>query len=105
MLQMRYRQVAFGSALLWLVSGAAVIDLKPLEAFIMPAVIEYTDPTTHPSFMREQREITAILVRSMVSRGRPEHEALREAEAILAPIPAKRESSWRRFVASCSLGA
>ena len=45
----------------------------------MPAGIQYTDPTTHPSFMREQREITAILVRSLVSRGRPKPEALREA--------------------------
>jgi hypothetical protein len=71
----------------------------------MPAVIQYTDPSKHPSVMREQRLITAILVRSLVSKGRPEHEALQEAEAILAPIPAKRESSWRRLASSCSLGA
>ncbi len=71
----------------------------------MPAVIQYTDPSTHPSFIREQRQLTAILVRSLVSRGRPEHEALREAEAILAPIPPKRESSWRRLASSYTPGA
>jgi len=71
----------------------------------MPAVIRYPDPSTHPSVVREQRQITAILVRSLVSKGRPAHEALREAEAILAPIPAKRESSWRRLASNCGMGA
>jgi hypothetical protein len=68
----------------------------------MPAGIQYTDPSTHPSVVREQRQVTAILVRSLVSKGRPEREALREAEAILTPMPAKRESSWRRIASSRS---
>jgi hypothetical protein len=72
----------------------------------MPAVvIQHTDPSSHPSFIREQRQLTAILVRSLVSRGRPEHEARLEAAAILSPIPARREPSRRWFGSSRRAGA
>lgn len=71
----------------------------------MAAIVQYNDPTTHPRFMREYRQITAILTRSLISRGWPECEAHREAEAILAPIPVKREPSQRTFPTNRSAGA
>jgi hypothetical protein len=71
----------------------------------MPAVIPYSNPTAHPSFIREQREITAILIRSLILRGRPEQDARREAEAILAPMPVRREPSRRRFTLGRGAGA
>jgi hypothetical protein len=61
----------------------------------MPADIERTDPTTHPRFQREQRQITAMLVTILARRGRSETEAVREAEALLAPLPPGRQPSTR----------
>ena len=61
----------------------------------MPADIERTDPTTHPRFQREQRQITAMLVTILARRGCSESEAVREAEALLAPPPPGRQPSTR----------
>jgi hypothetical protein len=58
----------------------------------MAPTLEFTDPSTHPRFIREQREITALLVQILIARGRSERQAIREAEAILAPMPQDRAS-------------
>lgn len=71
----------------------------------MAAIIQHTDPRAHPRFMREQRRITAILTRSLVSQGWAEHQARQKAEAILSPIPPKWEPSRSRFVPSRNAGA
>ncbi len=51
----------------------------------MAPTIQYTDPYTHPRFIREQRKITAILASILIASGRSEPEALREAETVLKP--------------------
>lgn len=51
--------------------------------FCMAETFQFTDPSTHPRFVREQRQITAILAHILVESGRSEPEALREAEALL----------------------
>ncbi len=64
----------------------------------MAADYECTDPTTHPKFQREHRQITAILVSILVRGGRSESDAANEARALLAPIPPGRQLSWRNVV-------
>jgi hypothetical protein len=71
----------------------------------MPAQIIRTDPTTHPTFRREQRRITAILVTILVRGGRSESEAIKEAEAMLAPLPPERETSRRALRSKWAKGA
>lgn len=62
----------------------------------MAATIVFTDPTTHPTFVREQRQITAILVRLIMGRGRSERQAIQEAEAMLRPLPRPKSSAKRQ---------
>jgi hypothetical protein len=59
-------------------------------------VIEFTDPRTHPTFVREQRQITTILAGILVRNGRPERQAIQEAEAILAPLPPRGHAGGRK---------
>jgi hypothetical protein len=65
----------------------------------MAATIVFTDPTTHPKFVREQRQITAILVRLIMRRGRSERQAIQEAEALLVPLPRPKGSAKRQQLA------
>jgi hypothetical protein len=51
----------------------------------MPVAIQFTEPNNHPKFVREQRQITSILVGILIRNGRSEGQAAREAEAMLAP--------------------
>jgi hypothetical protein len=49
----------------------------------MAAGIIFTDPSEHPSFVREWRHIKELLARTLILSGRTEQEAIREAEALL----------------------
>ena len=61
----------------------------------MADVIEFTDPKTHPTFVREQHQITTILASIRVRNGKPERQAIQEAEAILAPLPPRGQVAGR----------
>jgi len=63
----------------------------------MTSGIVYTDPTEHPSFVREWRHIKELLARMLIRNGRTEREAVREAEALLkTPRPEQREERRNR---------
>ncbi len=53
----------------------------------MAGIIQFTEPTSHPAFVREQKQITALMTRILVRGGWTESQATREAEAMLAPRP------------------
>jgi hypothetical protein len=63
----------------------------------MASGIVYTDPTEHPSFVREWQHIQEVLARMLIRNGRTEHEAVREAEMLLkTPRPEQQEGRKSR---------
>lgn len=61
----------------------------------MGTSIVYTDPSEHPSFVRERSHIKNLLARMLVRNGRTERDAVREAEALLT-TPRTEQKAERR---------
>jgi len=76
--------------------GSGILGNCPKTEVPMPFTVEFTDPAVHPRFVREQRQITALLTRLLVKRGRSEVQAVKEARAMLEPCPPAKPASARR---------
>jgi hypothetical protein len=70
----------------------------------MATGIVYTDPSEHPSFVREGRHIKNLLARMLTRHGRTEQEAVREAEVLLTAPRTEQKAEGRKnraFRAAC----
>jgi hypothetical protein len=75
----------------------ARLGIRGLNA-MPPATLSFTDFSglySHPSVVREHREVSRLLAGILVQRGRSADQARREAEALLPHMPPAREPSER----------
>ena len=61
----------------------------------MVSLSDIAYPYTHPSVVRENREVSRLLAGILVKRGRSEDQAWREAEALLPHMPPACQRSGR----------
>ena len=62
---------------------------------VMISLADAPSPYSHPSVLRENREVSRLLAGILVRRGRSEDQAWREAQALLPHMPPGRERPGR----------